>query len=214
MINHKKLQEYKKAVNKALKTSRASLDKMHAQLDRNIVQTLQEKENMENIKEEAKEIAQLRILLKKYQKELDNMTLKKYWEEEDIKEYEENEADQDLLEQFTEEDIKKLPTSWDIADFFMVFNRLCDLLTKERVLQLFSDYAKKIVENRKEFDRETVNYAHTIFHFCKQYKENIFDLRDVHVWLCYKDKWEKFAISALNQIHREYLFDELQLQLV
>ena len=210
---HKKLEQYRKQVNKAIKTSRASLNKMHAQLEKNIINTIDGELEMNKILELAKEITTLRMLLKKYQRELDDLTFKKYWEQEDLKEYEKNELDQEIIDQYTQEDIKQLPTSWGVADFFMVFTRLCDALTQDRVLTIFSEYAKKIVKNHTEFDRDTFNYAHAMYHFCQQYKENLFDMRDVRVWLAYQDQWEKFCIGALQQIRKEYLFDEIQLQL-
>lgn len=102
---------------------------------------------------------------------------------------------------------------YDISAFLCVFEKYISLFNGNKATKLLEEYSKKVYSLKEEFSDKTIKYAENLLKFLNSFKSGKMDI-DSTLALIDSHGWEKFIIGALQQIRKEYLFDENQLQLI
>ena len=121
----------------------------------------------------------------------------------------------ELYDSMTPEEKEKLkmPSRQQVMHFYNQIKKLCDVVGKTKAMNLLIQYSEKIAQLKDEFSKDVRRYAKVLHEFAIKYKKDVFDARLVELWLYDRSEFENFVSGSLNQIHLEYLFNQLGLGL-
>ena len=101
---------------------------------------------------------------------------------------------------------------YDISAFLCTFEKYNSLFKENKAIELLKGYSEKVYSLKEEFTAKTVKYAENLLKFLNSFKSGKLDIDSV-IALIDSNEWECFILGALQQLRKEFLFDEQQLQL-